>query len=198
MNTSSTYNIAAPTWAQKASRLGYTRAYAEFLTNRAQTTGAVLDVGTGTGTFATAWIDAGGSRNLTLLDPSKEMLAHAKTHLKKSGHSPAIVNATFEAFQNETTYDVILASHVLEHFNDPFSAMARFSKMLSSGGYIYLTVSKPHWCNWLIWLRFRHRWYHSIVISKMAESADLTVVHVHRFQSGPPSRTSIGYIFSKP
>lgn len=198
MNASLKYENAAPTWSKKANRLGYTAAYANFLTGRVLATGSVLDVGTGTGTFALSWIDAGGSQELTLLDPSSAMLERAQSQFKERALSPKVVNCDFDGFRSNAEFDAILASHVLEHFDDPLRAMRRFADLLSSGGRLYLNASKPHWCNWLIWLRFRHRWYRPEIICEMAKEAGLIEVQVHSFRTGPPSRTSLGYIFSKP
>jgi len=198
MNTSTRYENAASNWSKKAIRLGYTTAYADFLSGNALQTGSVLDVGTGTGTFALSWIEAGGSTDITLLDPSKAMLKRALSQFKALDRYPKLENCAFDDFQSETEFDVILASHVLEHFDDPASAMRRFSQMLPIGGRLYLNVSKPHWCNWMIWLRFRHSWFRPEAVCQMAQDAGLVEVRIHKFLVGPPSRTSLGYIFSKP
>jgi demethylmenaquinone methyltransferase/2-methoxy-6-polyprenyl-1,4-benzoquinol methylase len=198
MNTSTRYEKAAPTWSRKLSRHGYDRAYSGFLVKSALASGAVLDVGTGTGTFAISWVEAGGSTDLTLLDPSTAMLEQASSHFSQRGLCPKVVNCEFEDFSNDTKFDAILASHVLEHFPDPSGAIHRFAQKLSPGGCLYLIVSKPHWCNWMIWLRFRHQWFRPEIICEMAQDAGLTGLRLHTFRKGPPSRTSLGYIFSKP
>lgn len=198
MNASIKYEKAAPSWSQKALRLGYNAAYANFLTGEVLATGSVLDVGTGTGTFAHSWIEAGGSKKITLLDPSRAMLDRAHAHFKEFDIHPEVVNLAFEDFQSGTEFGAILASHVLEHFDDPALIMQQFARMLSPCGRLYLNVSKPHWCNWMIWLRFRHRWFRPEVVCEMAQDAGLTKVKVHEFLTGPPSRTSLGYVFSKP
>lgn len=198
MNALIKYENAAPTWTKKAARLGYTSAYTHFLTSKVLTTGSVLDVGAGTGTFALSWIEAGGSKELTLIDPSRAMLEQARSQFKLRGLRPKVVACDFEGFQSDTKFDAILASHVLEHLGDPLSAMRRFAQMLSAGGRLYLNVSKPHWCNWIIWLRYRHRWFRPETVCEMALAAGLGEVKVHDFRTGPPSRTSLGYIFSKP
>lgn len=197
MNTLMAYEKVAPNWSKKALRLGYVRAYSEFLAGSALASGAVLDVGTGSGTFAFSWIEAGGSQDITLLDPSNAMLLQAREKFMQRGLRPLVVHSTFEDFPKHQKFDVILASHVLEHFDDPSDVIQRFADQLSWGGRLYLTVSKPHWCNWMIWLRFRHRWFRAVTICKMAHDAGLTKVRVHNFLTGPPSRTSFGYIFSK-
>jgi demethylmenaquinone methyltransferase/2-methoxy-6-polyprenyl-1,4-benzoquinol methylase len=198
MNRSTTYETAAHNWSNKASRLGYVDAYADFLEQSVLASGSVLDVGAGTGTFSLSWIEAGGSKDLTLLDPSPAMLAQARAHFAQRHLSPKLVNSDFESFDSHETFDAILASHVLEHFKDPSHIMRRLNDHLAPGGRLYLNVSKPHWCNWLIWTRFRHRWFKPEAICEMAQNAGLTKLRIHKFRSGPPSRTSLGYIFFKP
>jgi ubiquinone/menaquinone biosynthesis C-methylase UbiE len=198
MNPLTIYDTAALTWSKKVLRLGYTKAYSHFLAKAALASGSVLDVGTGTGTFALSWIEAGGSTDLTLLDSSTAMLAQASSQFAKSGLNPTVVNCGFEDFPNNANFDAILAAHVLEHFSNPSDALRRFAQKLSPGGRLYLIVSKPHWCNWMIWMRFRHRWFRPEKICEMAQNAGLTELRIHSFPTGPPSRTSLGYIFSKP
>ncbi|WP_298262180.1 class I SAM-dependent methyltransferase [uncultured Litoreibacter sp.] len=197
MDVPTQYENAAPTWNKKVSRLGYSKAYTEFLAQGALRSGPVLDVGTGTGTFASSWLEAGGSSDLSLLDQSTEMLKQARQHFALRGVSPKIINSKFDDFSTDTKFDAILAAHVLEHFENPAEAMRKFARTLAPQGRLYLVVSKPHWCNWVIWLRFRHRWFAPEVIQEMAQDAGLSEVAVHSFLSGPPSRTSFGYIFSK-
>lgn len=198
MNASTRYESAAPTWSKKVFRLGYDAAYSDFLATSTLASGPVLDVGTGTGTFALSWIEAGGSSDLTLLDPSAAMLEQAGSQFALRGLCPKIVNCGFEEVPHGIKFNAILAAHVLEHFFDPSDAMCQLARKLTSGGRLYLIVSKPHWCNWLIWLRFRHRWFRPETVCEMAHTAGLTELQIHTFISGPPSRTSLGYIFSKP
>lgn len=198
MEITSRYDNVASTWSKKVFRLGYARAYSGFLSSKALATGSTLDVGTGSGVFALSWIEAGGSTDLTLLDPSQAMIEQAKLLLATQGLRPKCLNHGLEELRQDITFDTILASHVLEHFADPWETMLQFASRLSHSGQLYLIVSKPHWCNWLIWLRYRHRWFQPETIVQMAVNAGLTVVYLHKFTSGPPSRTSFGYIFSKP
>lgn len=198
MNTNAKYNRAASNWEQSTSRNGYHRAYNDFLKDHVRASGAVLDAGTGTGTFARVWAEAGGSRDLTLFDPSKEMLAAAEANLAAIDVTPKVTQAQVENFDPDMPYTTILAAHVIEHCAAPELALRRFADWLEPNGQLFLVVSKPHWCNWLIWLRFRHRWFSAHKVHQMARSAGLTPLNTHIFQSGPPSRTSLGYLFVKP
>lgn len=198
MNNFVKYDNAASTWTKKILRLGYAKAYSGFFENDSLASGSVLDVGAGTGAFAMSWIEAGGSLDLTLLDPSTTMLEHANAHFVQRGLKPKVLNCKFEDFPGNMEFDVILASHVFEHFDDPSVGMLRLAQKLSPRGRLYLVVSKPHWCNWMIWLRFRHRWFRREAVCEMAKVAGLKEERFHKFHTGPPSRTSFGYIFSKP
>ena len=198
MDATVTYDQAAEGWSRTAFRRGYVKAYRGFLAGSVLPSGPVLDVGTGPGVFALCWLDEGGSPDLTLLDPSLAMLNEARMSFCQRGLCPTLVHSDFESFESGARYDAVLASHVLEHFDDPVAIMQRFSGLLSPGGRLYLSVSKPHWCNWLIWLRFRHRWYEPEQVSAMGSAAGLVPMRVHDFHCGSASRTSLGYIFSKP
>jgi ubiquinone/menaquinone biosynthesis C-methylase UbiE len=192
------YDNAAPEWQQKIHRLGYRQAYSQFLAERTIPSGCVLDAGTGTGAFAQAWIIAGGSMNLTLLDPSGNMLAKAQTNLAALKVKAKTARNQLEAFTPCSPFRAILAAHVIEHCEDPRAALLRFADWLQPGGLLFLVVSKPHWCNWLIWIRYRHRWFSEKQIQQMADAAGLKHRLTHHFTSGPPSFTSLSYIFSKP
>ena len=191
------YDTAAPEWEQKIHRLGYWQAYSGFLKDRTIPSGPVLEVGTGTGAFTQAWIVENGSTNLTLVDPSGEMLTKAEANLASLMVEPKTVKIQLEDFNPKSSYATILAAHVIEHCDDPKAALRRFADWLQPGGQLFLVASKPHWCNWLIWLRYRHRWFSEYQIQQMACAAGLDHTLTYEFQEGPPSFTSFAYIFSK-
>ena len=198
METSFKYDAAAPSWDRKIEVLGYDAAYRGFLKTTVMPSGKVLDAGTGTGAFACAWLAAGGSPELTLLDASHRMLVRADAAVRRCGAAPVIVEAAAADHRPDRPYSVILAAHVIEHFLDPEAAFRRFSDWLESRGLLVLVVSRPHWCNWLIWLRYRHRWFSAGEIVGLGRTAGLRHVATHVFTEGPPSRTSLGYVFLAP
>lgn len=197
MDIAAKYDRSAPRWGAKIQQLGYPRAYADLLRQDLMQSGAVLDLGTGTGALARAWIDVGGSQNLTLLDVSTAMLKQAEERFRTVGILPRIIHSRFEDFQPTHKYDAVIAAHFLEHCKNPENAMAQMADLLRPKGRLCLVVSKPHWCNRLLWLRFRHRWFSPESICRMAWAAGLSHVRTHRFTAGPPSRTSLGYIFTR-
>lgn len=198
MNIAAKYDRAAARWDSKLSQLGYTHAYRQLLQPHTNASHPVLDVGTGTGGFASAWLSEGGSRDLTLLDPSGRMLSKAQDRIKGAGALPRIVQSTLERFDPDTRFGTVLAAHVIEHCLDSADAFVRMASWLSPGGQLIIVASKPHWCNWLIWLRYRHNWFDASQIAALAHNAGLTRTDTHDFTAGPPGRTSRGYIFTKP
>jgi SAM-dependent methyltransferase len=102
---------------------------------------------------------SGGRRELTLLDPSPSMRAPADAAVQGCSIAPEIVDAAMEDYRPDSRYSVILAAHVDEHSHDSAAAFRRFSDWLEPRGRLVMVVSRPHWCNWLIWPCYRHRWY---------------------------------------
>lgn len=51
-----------------------------------------------------------------------------------------VINSSFEDFQTEEKYDIIMLNHVLEHFLDPRAAMDKLSKLLKKDGILYVRV----------------------------------------------------------
>jgi hypothetical protein len=93
---------------------------------------------------------------------------------------------------------LVLGAHVIEHCADPTQALAKMYDLLAPGATLLLVISRPHWCQWFIWLLWRHRWYSEIRVRQMAKAAGLPCPICHRFTAGPPQRTSFGYSFSRP
>lgn len=198
MDIAKRYDDVAQDWGEQVSRLGYPAAYRGFLNHIARPQGRVLDVGTGSGLFAGAWLDSGGSRDLTLLDPSAPMLEAAQSTLTRDGIAPTCVQGRLETFVPRAAFDTILGAHVLEHVDDLQDGLRQLHDMLAPGGQLLLVVSRPHWCQWFIWLRYRHTWFAPSEVISLAESVGLTQDFTHAFEAGPPSRTSLGYRFLKP
>lgn len=197
MDIVSKYDHAAERWDRKLLHLGYSGAYQRFLQDHIEPTLPVLDIGTGTGLFADAWLASGGSRDLTLMDPSDAMLRVAEARFAAASVPVDSITTRLEDYQPTRQFHSILAAHSLEHCDDPAEAIAKLAVCLSTNGKLILVVSKPHWCNWLIWLRYRHRWYAPDTLRQWAHAAGLDHVTTHPFKSGPPSRTSFGYVFTK-
>ncbi len=161
------------------------------------TSGPIIDAGTGTGAFAAAWITAGGSTDLILLDPSPSMLARASDRLRERCVTLSCVQASINVFKPVKPVAAVLAAHVVEQCPDPAVTLKQMAAWLAPEGRLYLVISKPHVCNWLLWPKFRHRWFTEEQVITMANAADLQHHMTYSFSNGPPRRTSLGYIFKK-
>lgn len=191
------YDLAAPRWGDKMRTLGYFDGYLGFLTSPQKGTcraARVIDVGAGTASFAEAWVAINGlPSQMTLLDPSRAMLDRGRASLEKWRVEPQLV----QELLGETDlkpFDVVLASHVIEHCPDPSVALEQMRDILLPGGRLHLVVSKPHWCNAIIWFQWRHRTFREDEILKLIQQTGFEVERVYNFPSGPPSRTSRGIV----
>ena len=191
------YDAASTVWADKMRVLGYYDAYLGFLSHwpdRVGGAGRVADIGAGSGAMAEAWTAVNGvPAAMTLIDPSHGMLRTAEQALARRGVAAQMIAAPLTALMIEPQ-DVVLAAHVIEHFPDPVGALRDMGTLLRPGGRLWLTVSKPHWCNAIIWLQWKHRTYEAGAVRTMLASAGFTLEAGYAFPSGPPSRTSRGYV----
>lgn len=193
------YDAAAPRWGDKMRTLGYYDGYLGFLSSQDRRPAhdmRVIDVGAGTAAFAEAWVALNGQpKHLTLVEPSRAMLEYGQAALIGRGIAPQCVQSTLEGADLEPS-DVILAAHMIEHCPDPLMALRQMRALLRPGGRLYLVVSKPHWCNAIIWLQWRHRTFKEEEILSLLRDAGFKTEHVYAFPSGPPSRTSRGIVAS--
>lgn len=191
------YDMAAPLWGDKMRTLGYYDGYLGFLSAQQRELKqdiSIIDVGSGTASFAEAWVAINGPpRELTLLEPSKGMLERGQVALRARGVEPKLVQAVLGERDLEP-FDEVLAAHVIEHCSDPLVALKQMYQLLRPGGCLHLVVSKPHWCNAIIWLQWQHRTFRKAEILKLVGKAGFGIERVYNFPSGPPSRTSRGVV----
>lgn len=194
------YDRAATDWHEKIARLGYPAAYRHLIAKAGLSShpGRVLDAGCGTGAFALALHQMSPPSQIDLLDLSQDMRRAARRNLQHAGGAHGIAYSTLASAGLETgAYDVILAAHLIEHLDDPAQALSIMAEALSAGGTLLLSVSKPHWCTALIRIIWGHKAFRTDVVLGWAAAAGLQARPV-AFPSGPPSRTSMGYILRKP
>ncbi|MEL7105332.1 MAG: class I SAM-dependent methyltransferase [Pseudomonadota bacterium] len=190
------YDRASQTWHGKIARLGYLTAYRHLIAQAAlgPRLRQALDAGCGTGAFALMLQDMAAPGRIDLLDLSASMRAAARKNLH---HVGGRVGAEFSSLSSNDVprgaYDVILAAHFIEHLDDPARALSRFARCLAPGGTVLLAVSKPHWCTALIRFVWGHQAFQPNTVMAWAEAAGFDATSV-AFPSGPPSRTSMGYI----
>ncbi len=195
------YDRMATTWQSNMDRLGFPSAYEHlFRAARPAPAAHVLDIGTGTGAFARAYLDETGHRpdRLTLLDTSNAMLAEAARALDtRSTQVDGLHDAIGTAAIAPNRYDLILAAHVFEHLPDPDDALAWTFDRLRPGGQVVFAISRPHWCTALIRWRWGHAaWAPDVVGAMLAREGFFDIRHIP-FASGPPARTSAGYVATK-
>ncbi len=188
------YDIAAPRWGARIAALGYDAAYQGFVARAIRhADGLVCDLGCGSGGFARAGLAAGiDLETLTLVDPSRGMLAEAGRGLRVVFPGVQTVLASLETYAPATLHDLILSAHMVEHCGDLDLALRRIAALLAPGGILLLVVSRPHWCQWLIWPVWRHRWFSAVRVRDAGTAAGLRLDLIHNFLDGPPSRTSLG------
>lgn len=196
----STYDSIADRWQGMIAKLGFPGAYAH-LFDQADLGGCrrVLDLGTGSGAFASAALASLDFRpdNLTLLDTSGEMLRIAASRFDRIGLETICAPVGTDEIV-PTTHDLILGAHIFEHLSDPEAALRWTFERLRPGGRICLAVSRPHWCTALIRWRWGHAAWKPDRVQAMLGSAGFDQIRHIPFPLGPPSRTSAGYTATKP
>ncbi len=191
----SRYDRAAPAWDGKLTRLGYHAAYDELVTSADLARGCsrVLDAGCGSGAFAAALNRHCDIGQIDLLDCSQNMLGEARQRLEMSGASVGFCyGALFDDAVPQARYDVVLAGHLVEHTADPATTVHWLLRRLKPDGTLLLAVSRPHWCTALIRMIWGHKAYPPETVLGWAPDLESRAVS---FSSGPPSRTSTGYVF---
>lgn len=195
------YDSAAGRWRDKMRTLGYYDGYLGFLSEpgaRADARSRVIDVGAGTAAFSEAWVAVNGApAKLTLLEPSRAMRERGAAALRARGVEPVLVPARLGEVRYLPAQEV-LAAHVIEHCPDPLQALKHLYGLTLGGGRLRLVVSKPHWCNAIIWLQWRHRTFGKDEIQSLVKKAGFEIESDYAFPSGPPSRTSYGLVARRP
>jgi 2-polyprenyl-3-methyl-5-hydroxy-6-metoxy-1,4-benzoquinol methylase len=97
----------------------------------------VLDLGFGDGLFLQAFKN---HPNFTILEGSKSLAMHAMSVVQELRSSAKVVHTYFEEYVTTEKYDVIIASHVLEHVKDPKRVLNLCKKWLSDDGEIIVIV----------------------------------------------------------
>jgi ubiquinone/menaquinone biosynthesis C-methylase UbiE len=192
------YDAAAKGWQGKIAPLGYPAAYVELVQQPGRLDAAqldVLDAGAGCADFSSAFVRGQGApKSLTLLDISADMLKAAG---KRLDVEVTCVTGDIESCEASQAFDVILCAHVIEHCDEPLAALKVLHRALRPGGWLLLVASKPHWCTALIRLIWRNKAFHPEKMRGLLLAAGFEQVEAKGFNSGPPSRTSMGYIAKK-
>ncbi len=192
------YDRMASSWQTGVQKLGFPAAYEDlFRKVSPRDARQVLDLGTGTGAFAAAFLAATRTRpdRLALLDTSRAMLDEAARQLAwQTGALARIHDGVGTNVIPGCSQDLILAAHVFEHLDDPLDALRWTHSSLRPGGQVVFAISRPHWCTALIRWRWGHAAWAPPVVQSMLEKAGFTDIRHIPFPSGPPARTSAGYV----
>jgi ubiquinone/menaquinone biosynthesis C-methylase UbiE len=95
----------------------------------------LFEIGSGSGFFLSLLAEKG--LKISGLEPSLSGAKYAKENF-----SIDLSNCFFEDFVSENKYDMVIAFHVLEHFNCPVSALIKIKYMIKEQGYLYLKVPR--------------------------------------------------------
>jgi ubiquinone/menaquinone biosynthesis C-methylase UbiE len=200
INLEQAYDKATVWWPKSISKMGVPAAYDDFI-RRACPPGPIksmIDAGTGCGDLAIAVCTVKGApAELTLIDTSVNMLGQAAPRFTSFGSSLKCHHGSIFDVEITTQADLVLAGHLVEHCADPQLAIRRLADFTRPGGSLLMIISRPHWCNWLIWLRWRHRWFKPHQIKSWGQNVGLETPTVFSLRYGSPKRTSLGYSFRK-
>lgn len=99
----------------------------------------ILDIGCGGGIVAEPLAKLGA--NVTGIDPAEENIAAAKLHAEKSGLALSYQATTVEAIaERGDTFDIVIASEVVEHVADLNLFIGCAAKAVKPGGLLIVTT----------------------------------------------------------
>ncbi len=190
------YDLASTRWHSKINDFGFPAAYRQLIKTALPRGGGanVIDLGTGCGDFALAYLTVQASpAKLTLLDISAKMLAVAETRIM--GKMP-VVNAHLGAIETlppDVQFDTVICGHMIEHCPNPVQTLTEIYQRMLPGGVFVLAASKPHWCTALIQLIWRNKAFPPAKMINMLRQAGFEDIQHLPFATGLPSRVSAGY-----
>jgi len=138
----------------------------------------VLDCGTGTGSFLSAFADAaGGHPELHGIDVSPVMLDKARETMTERGYEADLrLGMLTQLPYPDSHFDVVLAAHVVEHIADPQLALHEMHRVLKPGGLMVLCVTRQSVIGRAIQLRWRTHTVDEAGLRDWLESAGLKSV----------------------
>lgn len=97
----------------------------------------ILDLGYGDGLFLEKMATG---NDLTLIEGSSALAAAAKMRAQDLSLNVKVINSLFEDFNSEDRFDVVLASHVLEHVDNPAIVLSKIKTWLAPEGKLICIV----------------------------------------------------------
>ncbi len=95
-------------------------------------------------------------------------------------------------------YDRVLCGHVIEHCDDPQTALTWLFQRLRPGGVAVFAISKPHWCTALVRWKYGSAAYEPDVAERLLARAGFTRIARRPHSGGPPGRISCGFLAQCP
>lgn len=97
--------------------------------------GDLLELGYGDGLFTHELVQMG--HTVTLLEGAQSLVAKVRSEY---GDRLQIHHSLFEEFETEKTYDYVIATHVLEHVDNPVSVLSHMKSWLKPSGRLVVIV----------------------------------------------------------
>ena len=161
----------------------------------------ILDCGTGTGAFLSAFADAAtGTPDLHGVDISEAMLDRARSSFLSRGHHAEFRQGEVTQLPySENSFDLVLAAHVIEHVPNPQLALAEMRRVLKPGGLIVLCVTRDTMMGRAIQLLWRtHRVNESQMKHWLFKSGFSAVQALRAMSAGRFDEMSIACVARKP
>ncbi len=169
----------------------HSRRFKEVLKVIKSVTGPVLDVGCHSGTFTNVILNKIGSRDIYGIDISPEAIKLAQKRIP-FGHFE-VADATKLPFKSDL-FDAVFCLEVLEHVDDPLSALREIYRVMKKGSYGVVLVpsdNKLFKIVWFIWTLVYPVWRHAHVqsysngtLEKTIEKLDFKIKLVKDFNLG--------------
>ena len=95
----------------------------------------ILDLGYGDGLVFDSLLDFAATNgcSVTMIEGSGKLVEQAQQHANGRAN---VVHSFFETYSSDQKFDVVLASHVLEHVDNPVDLLNHLSKICNSGAKI--------------------------------------------------------------
>ncbi|WP_299045784.1 methyltransferase domain-containing protein [uncultured Tateyamaria sp.] len=153
---------------------------------------ALVDIGTDSGDRADAYCAVyGPAKSLAFVDSTPTMpdVAARTPETAGAGHV-CTVQASFSDIPSDAACLTVRCAHDIEHLDDPQSAISNPACLIAPRGRLLLFISRRHWCQWFVRIRWRHCWYVKAAVRHMAEAAGRSCDAVMIAASGSMSRTT--------
>ena len=202
------YDKESSKWHATISKLGFECAYADLIGRALSSTPVrpenqalhVLDAGIGTGAMSAAFADNyAGTIALTGIDVSVDMLKQAKQQLNQNHLSVRLLQADVNSLPfADSSFDVVLVAHVLEHMADPKRSLAELHRVLRPGGVLVACVTQRSSAGAYIQLKWRTHRVDTSTARSWLWDCGFTSVNAFPFRKGSNARRlSCGYVGQK-